>query len=145
MWRRFRHSERGQAYLEFILLLPVVLLLIAGVIFFGRVLYVKVALDNAAYDGVRAGIESLSAGREHEQATLAARSTLAGYNIDPRPAQVHVGGYLGGRGNRLYCQVQYNIDVGDILFLEVFYPDLSVPLSATAYGQIEKHKSRWSN
>ena len=143
--RRFSRGERGQAYLEFIILLPVVLLLIAGVIFFGRVLYVQIALDNAAYDGMRAGIASLNTGRELQQANAATRETLAGYYLDPYAARIAVGGFTGGRGNRLWCQVAFNVYVGDIFGLEHFYPSLTVPLAATAYGQIEAHKSRWAN
>jgi Flp pilus assembly protein TadG len=143
--RRFIHNERGQAYLEFIILLPLVLLLIAGVIFFGRVLYVKIALDNAAYDGSRAGVESLNTGRELQQASNAARWTLAGYHLDPGAARVTVGGFTGGRGNRIWCQVAFNVYVGDIFGLEHFYPYLTVPLASTAYGQIEQYKSRWAN
>lgn len=144
MFRRFIRDNRGQAYIEFLLLLPVALLLIAGVIFFGRVLYTQIALDNAAYDGVRAGIASLNSGREWQQAELAARWTLAGYHLDPHDARVQVGGFPGGRGNLLSCRVDYTVYVGDILFVDRFFPEAGMPLSSTASGQIERYKSRWA-
>ena len=143
--RRFIHDERAQAYIEFLMLLPVALLLIAGVIFFGRVLYTQIALDNAAYDGLRAGIASLNSGRESYQATQAARWTLAGYHLDPQPAQVQIGGYLGGRGNLLSVRVGYNVYVGDILFVDRFFPGAHITLSSTAQGRIDQYKSLWSN
>ncbi|MBU0492219.1 MAG: pilus assembly protein [Chloroflexi bacterium] len=143
--RSLIRDERAQAYVEFLMLLPLVLLLIAGVIFFGRVLYTQIALDNAAYDGVRAGIASLNSGREQQQAELAARWTLAGYHLDPQPARVQVGGFPGGRGHLLSCRVAYTVYVGDILFVDRFFPGAGVPLSSTASGQIERYKSRWAN
>ncbi|MBU0495607.1 MAG: pilus assembly protein [Chloroflexi bacterium] len=142
--RRMIHNEQAQAYIEFLMLLPVALLLIAGVIFFGRVLYTQIALDNATYDGVRAGIASLHSGRESVQATQAARWTLAGYHLDPGDARVQVGGFLGGRGNLLSCRVDYTVYVGDIPFVDRFFPAAGVPLSSTASGQVERYKSRWA-
>jgi len=133
----------GQAYIEFLLLLPIALLLIAGVIFFGRVLYVQIALENAAYDGLRAGIASLNSGREVQQAQDAVKWTMAGYHLDARDARTQVGGYLGGRGHLMFVKVDYYVTVGDILFVDRFFPGAYIPLGAVAYGRIDEYKSLW--
>jgi len=69
MWHR---DSRGQAYVELIMVLPILLILVAAVIFFGRILYLKIALDMASYDGVRAAVEALD-----EQAGISQGVTAA--------------------------------------------------------------------
>ncbi len=44
--------ERGQAYVELVMVLPLFLMVIAALIFFGRVLYVKIALERATMPAV---------------------------------------------------------------------------------------------
>ena len=53
MTRRDRLRERGAAAVEFALILPVLLILVGGVIDFGRLYYTQIQLANAARDGVR--------------------------------------------------------------------------------------------
>lgn len=45
--------ERGAAAVEFALILPILLILVGGVIDFGRLFYTQIQLSNAARDGVR--------------------------------------------------------------------------------------------
>lgn len=51
--RRFRADERGAALLEFALIATVLLILVFGIIDFGRMLYTKNTLTNAAREGGR--------------------------------------------------------------------------------------------
>jgi hypothetical protein len=54
MMRRLRdRSDRGASAVEFALLLPVLLLLIFGIIDFGRILTAEIQLSQAAREGVR--------------------------------------------------------------------------------------------
>jgi|DewCreStandDraft_1066081.scaffolds.fasta_scaffold00058_64 Flp pilus assembly protein TadG len=53
---RRRRACRGQSVVEFALALPLLVLLIFGIIDFGRALNVVVILSNAAREGARAGI-----------------------------------------------------------------------------------------
>lgn len=53
MTRRHRLRERGAAAVEFALILPILLILVGGVIDFGRLYYTQIQLANAARDGVR--------------------------------------------------------------------------------------------
>lgn len=48
-----RHDERGSAAVEFALVLPLLLLLIFGIIDFGRALNVQITLSAAAREGAR--------------------------------------------------------------------------------------------
>lgn len=53
MTRRRRLGERGAAAVEFALILPILLVLVGGVIDFGRLYLTQIQLSNAARDGVR--------------------------------------------------------------------------------------------
>ncbi len=51
--RTARHDERGQAIVEFAFVLPVLLLLLLGVIFFARAYNLQQVLSGAAHEGAR--------------------------------------------------------------------------------------------
>jgi Flp pilus assembly protein TadG len=71
-----RRCERGSAAVEFALVLPVLLLLIFGIIDFGRMLAAKITLTEAAREGARAtALISADAGR--------ARVAAATTDLDP--------------------------------------------------------------
>lgn len=53
MKKRFLKSERGQAMVEFALVLPVLLTLLCGIIDFGWIYYNQITLNNAAREGAR--------------------------------------------------------------------------------------------
>lgn len=53
-----RRAQRGAAAVELALVLPVLLLVIGGVVDFGRALYTKVIITNAAREGARAAVAS---------------------------------------------------------------------------------------
>jgi Flp pilus assembly protein TadG len=50
---RLRRAERGQAVVEFALIVPILLLIVMGILDFGRVFYTYEALANAAREGAR--------------------------------------------------------------------------------------------
>ncbi|KRE62293.1 TadE/TadG family type IV pilus assembly protein [Nostocoides sp. Soil756] len=56
MATRSRRRERGAAAVEFALLLPVLVLLIGGIVDYGRYFFTQVQLSNAAREGARAAI-----------------------------------------------------------------------------------------
>jgi Flp pilus assembly protein TadG len=53
MPRTQRRRERGAAAVEFAIILPILLMLVGGVIDFGRLYWTQIMLSNAARDGVR--------------------------------------------------------------------------------------------
>ncbi len=78
-------GERGAAAVEFALVLPVLLLVIFGIIDFGRMLYTKITLTEAAQAGARAGA-IFGQAKGEDQANLAA----AGLNPAPGEMDVNV-------------------------------------------------------
>ena len=51
MRRRRAHRSRGQSLVEFAMILPIMLVFLAGVIDLGRVFYATITLNNAAREG----------------------------------------------------------------------------------------------
>ncbi|OAH63542.1 pilus assembly protein TadE [Dietzia cinnamea] len=64
--------DRGAAAVEFALVLPILLLLVLGIIEFGRAYHVQTTLSNAARDGVR-----VMALQDSSTAAIAAAETSA--------------------------------------------------------------------
>ena len=53
MFKRFLHAEKGQAMVEFALVLPLLLALLCGIVDFGWLYYNQITLNNAAREGAR--------------------------------------------------------------------------------------------
>ncbi len=137
-------SECGQAYVELVMGLPVFLLIIAGLIFFGRVLYVKIALDMASYDACRAAVEALRPGEGINQGMTAGRQTLAGFYLNPGGASLSVtpaGGWA--RGTPIQCSAAYDLFVGDIPGASSFGSGAGVAIQSTTWSRVELWRSDW--
>jgi Flp pilus assembly protein TadG len=59
-FRKSVRRESGQSLLEFALLVPVVMLLLAGAIDFGRAAYLSILVNNAARAGAQYGAQNLA-------------------------------------------------------------------------------------
>ncbi len=136
--------ERGQAYVEVLLLLPLYIVLIVGATYFGRAWYAKIAAEMAAYDGTRTAIEAMGEPRGVWQGIIAARQTLAGFYLDPANADVRVVPVdVWGRGQAVRCDVRYRVDLSGVPLIELIHADPTLPVWARAVGQVEAYKSEW--
>ena len=124
-----RRCRRGQSYVEFIMILPLFLLLIAGVIGFGRLLYTRLATEAAAWSGARHAIATMDRDRGVNQAHLASRYTLSGFALDPNTAhtQVSVWGDYGAVGQweggaQVRVQVCYDVPAPPVPLGEAISP-----------------------
>jgi Flp pilus assembly protein TadG len=134
--------EQGQALTELLLILPVALLLVFALIFFGRAFYVKLAVEAAAADAARMAVETLDSQLGPWQGVQAAYNTLSGYHLNPSGASVFVQPRAAwGRGTTVDSRVAYPVFTADIPFLGSVFP--SVEVSGRASLQVEKYKSRW--
>lgn len=136
-------DQHGQAYIEFILVLPLILLTIAALIFFGRVLYVKIALDMASYDACRAAVEAMQGGDGLAQGQSAGQNTLRGFNLNAAAAHVSIAPQgAWQRGTRVQCQAGFNLYVGDIPLVTTF-AGKNVSLQSTSWSRVETWRSYW--
>jgi Flp pilus assembly protein TadG len=114
-----RRRSRGQAMVEFALVFPLFVVLLAGMIDFGVGLYSYMTLINAARDGARLGATACSAGPC--SAAVTARVTAASSGMNPSVAVVCVpapgnpavncasGTALGGDSVRVTASYTYNM------------------------------------
>lgn len=141
---RLRRDDNGQGYIEFMLVLPLFLLTIAALIFFGRVLYVKIALDMATYDACRAAVEAMQGEDGLAQGYTAGRNTLQGFRLNASGASVSIlpqGTWQ--RGTRVQCRATFNLHVGDIPLVTTFAGGRSVNLQSESWSRVETWRSYW--
>ena len=138
------HPSNGQAYIELVMVLPLFLIVIAALVFFGRVLYVKIALDMTSYDACRAAVEALRPAEGISQGIVAGRETLKGFNLNPAGAGITIapaGGWQ--RGTPVQCMATYDLFVGDVPGVSSFANGSGIPLQSTTWSRVELWRSDW--
>ena len=142
--RRLLPAEAGQAYVELVMVLPLFLIVIAALIFFGRVLYVKIALDMASYDSCRAAVEALRPGDGVSQGMIAGRETLRGFYLNPAGANVAISpAGTWDRGTPVQCVASYDLFVDDIPEVSSIAAGPGVSLQSTTWSRVELWRSDW--
>jgi hypothetical protein len=137
-------GEQGQGYIEFLLVMPLFVVLIIGATYFGRAWYAKIAAEVAAYDGTRTAVEAMGEPQGVWQGIIAARQTLAGFYLDPAHADVRVVPVdVWGRGQAVRCDVRYRVDLSGVPLIEWIGADPTLAVWARGVGQVEAYKSEW--
>lgn len=105
--RNLRCREKGQALLEFAIILPLLLLLLFGIMEFGRVFSAGLIMKHSAREGVRLGVTG-AADSDIIQAVRASSPTLDAGRlvIDITPEQS-----LRKPGRELTVQVSYPVRI----------------------------------
>ena len=78
---RHQDRERGAAAVEFALVLPVLLLLLVGIIEFGRLYNAQIVITNAAREAAR----TMAITEDAAAATAAAEAVAGGYTVNVAP------------------------------------------------------------
>ena len=135
--------ERGQAALEMLIALPLLMLILAAVLGFGRVLFVGMAVDQAAFAGGRFAAASLNPHQAAYQAYRASAWNLSDSGLDA--TQMAWGLSAGGwqRGGTVTNRVGVAVNVGDIPLAPVLFGGARVQIRQAATFRIERWKSRW--
>jgi len=82
-----RHKPRGQGLVEFALILPVFVLMIMGIVDFGRMIYAFNSVSNAAREGARVGIVDQRTGAGGARlAAIEAATQATGLGLNPSDA-----------------------------------------------------------
>lgn len=95
---RLRESDRGAAAVEFAIVVPILLILLLGIIDFGRLFFVQISLKSATMEGARAGslgytssqIDSIVQ-QSASGVVGVARSGLSEVDVSVSPGQCDVG------------------------------------------------------
>lgn len=135
-------KESGQALVEMLIALPLLLLLLAAVIGFGRIMFVGLAVDQAAFSGGRFAAESLSVEQVGFQAYRATAWNLSSSGLDPGRADWRLYAGRWGRGNEVRNRVAVAVSVSDLPLAPAIFGE-PVILSQESAFRIERWKSRW--
>lgn len=139
--KRKRAREKGQAYVEFIIVLPLLLLLIAGSMAFGQMLYVRLAMEAAAWSGCRHAVATLNEGRGINQAYQAVRYTVSGFGLVPDDARAFVTRWgQWGRNTQVRVRVCYDVPPPPVPLGDTFVPSR---MCAVQIMPVHKWQSRW--
>ena len=132
--------ERGQSGVEMAMLLSVLLLIVGGIMTIGPVVYINIAVMNAANDCAFAAAQTLDITQSRFQGINAAQETLSGFHINASNAAIGV--YGGGlRGAPVTCSVSYMIDFTGIPMHRLFQADPNAHFEVTLPAQ--NFKSVW--
>ena len=141
MSRRSRKRESGQAYVEFIIVLPLLLLLIAGSMGFGQLLYVRLAMEAAAWSGCRHAVATLNEGRGINQAYAGVRYAVSGFGLAPDDAVAFITRWgEWGRNTQVRVRVCYEVPPPPVPLGETFAP---TSVCAVQIMPVNKWQSRW--
>ena len=140
--KRCGRQDDGQALYEMALVMFLFLVIMVGVIEFGPRVYVRLAVDTAAYDCATAGVETLDRTRGLRQAHVAANETLKGFRLDTSRATVSVDG-TWERSAPVTCHVTYKHKDTFLPFASLMFPDLAMKTEARVTLLTATFKSKW--
>ena len=95
-------SEKGQSMVEFALVVPLIILLLLGMVDFGRLFHAHLTLEHAGREAARAA----SIGKDEATVISTAISNAASLSL--AEGQVHVSG-LGTSGGNVTITIKYPI------------------------------------
>jgi hypothetical protein len=103
------YLNKGSALLEFALIAPLLLILIAGIIQFGFILNAKIVVNSASYEGVRAATMSDEPVSSAAEAVLNyASSSMPGWDFGSRlNLETDISGY--NPGDEITIKVIYRV------------------------------------
>lgn len=124
-------SMRGQALLEFALVLPILLLLVFGIIEFGRVFHSYLVVTQAAREGARVGV----VGGTDDEVSATVKGVAAGLDEARLSVSIDPPEGLRSRGDSLCVNVNYSVPLVVPLIAELV-PN-PFPLTVTATMRVE--------
>lgn len=127
----------GQALVEFVFVLPILLLLMVAIIDFGIIFYSQMAVSNAAWEGARAGATIVDPAQGDHEIIGAVHSAAYGLDIsrltiDIDPTQDEPPrnqSFPSPRGDPLTVTVQYQV--------QLTFPQIALPITGRAVTQME--------
>lgn len=107
LWfHRFRRTEKGQALVEMALVLPILIIIVFGIVEFGRIMNTYLIVTNAAREGARHGVVGGS------DLNIKNAVTNNAYTLDPAKITVSINPEgTRSRGTPLSVQVSYSLDI----------------------------------
>ena len=128
--------------IETVLAIPVLLIIVATIWYFGRAWYVRAAVEDAAGVGARWAATSLSGAQGCRQAREAMQRTLAGYSLNAGAAHLSVAPQaVWGRGQRAVVSVTYIVAQGQVPLIGRALGDKTI--NTTLVVPIDRYTNRY--
>jgi Flp pilus assembly protein TadG len=99
--RHWRETERGQALVETAMVLPIILLLLFGLIDFGRAFYTWIVLTNSAREGARVGAVQGTSGQ------ITSRINQTASSLESSKMTIKLTNVQGPRGQAVDVALEY--------------------------------------
>jgi hypothetical protein len=135
-------SEKGQSLVEFALLLPVLLLLIFGILDFGRILHAYISIDHAGREAARAvSVDGLNANgmtlygetiNNYTELAQVVASNVSSINLEYGDIDVDIPGGSISSGSNVTIHINYPIEfltlnlLPDTIINQVFPDDFEL-------------------
>lgn len=112
LFHDFRRTEKGQAIVEMALILPILLLLVFGIVEFGRILQTYMIVTDLSREGARAGAVGktdleISSVVDNNAASAGLDTSNPDYSVVITPAAAGP----RARGTPVTVQVNYSVDI----------------------------------
>jgi hypothetical protein len=103
--RKNKDGERGQALVEFTLIIPIFLLLVFAIVDFGMGFHAWISVTNAAREGARIG----AVGADADTIEARVRDTVGG--LDDEDISVNITNAQGDPGEAVRVEVDYDYEL----------------------------------
>jgi Flp pilus assembly protein TadG len=104
-------GRRGQALVEFALVLPILLVMLLGLVEFSRAWNTKQVLTDTARESLRNSVVA-NPGFTYDDMLALVNDNLRRAALDPERAQVTVDGWKAGGGTPARIRIDYQYDFG---------------------------------
>jgi len=135
---RAMRSEAGSALIETAIVLPVVLVLIAGIVTTGRVVQAQVAVQTVAREAGRTMAVAPSAASGLSAAEARAHAVAHGHGLSPDDLVLSIDAGAFARGGTVSTVASYPVSLGGLPLLNSW----TVTVSARHEERIDLYRSR---
>ena len=108
--RKWSRSTRGQALVEFALILPLLVLILMGIIEFGRLWMTMITLSGAAREGARLAVVTAP---DHDAVETAANNVLDAAGLGP--GTITISGPNAQNDVTVTVEITYTVITGSII------------------------------
>ena len=136
--RRLARDEAGSTLVEVALVLPVLLVLVAGVVMVGRTTHAQVAVQSVAREAARTVAVAPSEMEGLAAAEARTQSVAAGHRLDPDRLGVEIDAAGFERGGTVRVEAAYSVPLADL----PLFGALAVTVRSVHDEQIEAYRSR---
>jgi hypothetical protein len=138
-WQRNKR-ERGNELMDLAILLPLILIIIAGASILAPYGKWKIGTRQAAYDCALAASQTLNSGQGNYQGYATAQESLAAFGLAWERSYVQIRGNWE-RGQSVVCSVRYFPPLDQYPFAKV----VNVPsvIESSVVLPVQEYKSRW--